>query len=219
MQAVTDFYSKWCMNKDNIFEFIKLGQSFQNNTLLKAAVLKCSKVIWSIDVELAAKIDPSVLHRILIVLAVKDELSSSKRNSNRLSQMVAICVSNATRITLTQEIFRSLTDKSVLPSISPTAAIKLLATENTLLSGNQGPPSAGDPSLHERCVSSIHKNWDSLKLCLGESSELSNTMRSISSIVLFDLLMNVKTATSAAAANNNNKPTSTSGSSVTSITF
>ena len=217
MQTVTDFYSKWCMTKDNVFEFIKLGQSFQNKILLEAAMLKCSQEVWSIDVDLAATIDPAVFHRVLILVMEQNDQDSSKYDSGRLSQMVAFCVSNATRITLTQEIFRSLTDKSVLPSIEPTAAIKLLATENTLLIGSQGLPSAaGDPSLHERCASAIHKNWDSLKICLGESSELANTMRSISSIVLFDILMKTSSRSSKSTSNNNNN---NSGDSVASITF
>ena len=188
LRTVTDFYSKWCMTKENIVEFIKLGQSFKNEILLEAAILRFSEEIWSIDIETAAKLDPGLLYKVLILVLAQDQ-DTAKCMSVHLSQIVAACVSNATRITLTPEIFRSLTDKSLVPSIDPIAAIKLLATENTLLNGTHGSPAAGNLSLHERCASAIDTNWDTLRQCLEESFELANTMRSISSIVLFDILM------------------------------
>jgi hypothetical protein len=176
------------MNKENIYEFIKLGKSFRDRTLLDAAIQKFAEDIWSIDVKMGAKIDPVSLSQALAFLQLGPR--SSVYDSNRLSQVVAMCVSNATRSTLGGGIFQLLTDKSILPSIEPIAAITLLATENTLLSGqNQGSIPTGDPSLHERCSCSIHENWEIVSKLLEESIELANTMRSISSLVLFDLLM------------------------------
>lgn len=191
LRSVTDFYSKWCMTKENIFEFIKLGQSFKNEILLEAAILRFSEEIWSIDIETAAELDPGLLYKVLILVLAQDQ-DTAKCMSVHLSQIIAACVSSATRITLTPEIFRSLTDKSLVPSIDPIAAIKLLATENTILNGAHESPAAGDLSLHERCASAIHTNWGTLRQCLEESVELANTMRSISSIVLFDILMKTK---------------------------
>jgi len=185
------------MTKDNVVEFIRLGRTFQNKTLLDAAVLKCSQEIWFMDVEIAAKIDPGLLFLILAnATTVAKNRDLSEYDSLKLSQIVAISVSNATRITLTLEIFRSLTDNLILPSVEPIAAIKILATENSLLSGgsHRGPHLAGDSSLHERCVSSIHRNWEAVRKRLAKSTELTNTMRSISFMVMYDLLM--KTTTS-----------------------
>ena len=42
------------MTKDNVVDFLTLGQSFRNKTLLEAAVLKCSQEIWFVDAEVAA---------------------------------------------------------------------------------------------------------------------------------------------------------------------
>jgi hypothetical protein len=176
------------MNKENIYEFIKLGKSFRDTTLLDAAIQKFAEDIWTIDVKMGAKIDPGSLSQALAFLQLTPR--NSMYDSNRLSQLVAMCVSNATRSTLNGVTFRLLTDKSILPSIEPIAAITLLATENTLLSGhNQGSIPTGDPSLHERCSFSIRESWEFVKKLLEESIELANTMRSISSLVLFDLLM------------------------------
>jgi len=197
VQTVTEYYFKCCMTKDNVVEFIRLGRTFQNKTLLDAAVLKCSQEIWFMDVEIAAKIDPGLLFLILAnATTVAKNRDLSEYDSLKLSQIVAISVSNATRITLTLEIFRSLTDNLILPSVEPIAAIKILATENSLLSGgsHRGPHLAGDSSLHERCVSSIHRNWEAVRKRLAKSTELTNTMRSISFMVMYDLLM--KTTTS-----------------------
>lgn len=189
VQTVTDFYCKWCMTKENVVEFLKLGKSFQNKSLLEAAVLKCSQEIWFMDVESASKIDPGLLLRILVIATtVARNRDTPEYDSLKLSQMVALSVSNATTVTLTLEIFRSLTASMVLPSLEPIAAIKLLATESTLLSV-EGSSMAGDKSLHERCIASVHKNWEMVRKQLSESTELANAMRSISSIVLFDLLM------------------------------
>ena len=179
------------MTKENVVEFLKLGQSFRNKSLLEAAVLKCSQEIWFMDVESASKIDPGLLLRILVIATtVARNRDTPEYDSLKLSQMVAISVSNATTVTLTLEIFRSLTDKEVLPSLEPIAAIKLLATESTLLSVRYGNQEGSvDQSLHERCISSIHKSWELVRKRLSESEELANAMRSISSMVLFDLLM------------------------------
>jgi hypothetical protein len=176
------------MTKDNAVEFLKLGQSFRNKTFLEAAVLKCSQEIWFMDAEAAAKIDHGLLLRILVIsTTLARNRDVAEYDSSKLSEMVANSVTNAT----TLDIFRSLTDKQVLPSVEPIAAIKLLATENTILSNGsqEGKRLAGDLSLQERCISSIRKDWELVCKRLSESNELANAMRSISSIVLFDLLM------------------------------
>jgi len=191
VQTVTEFYSKWCMTRTNIVEFLKLGQNFQNKTLLEAAVLKCSQEIWFMDVEQASKIDPGLLLRILVIAtSMAQNQENREYDSLKFSQMVAISVSHASTVTLTLEIFRSLTNKLVLPTLDPIAAIELLATENTLLSlrrDRQAP--VNDLSFHERCVSSIQKDWNVVRKRLSESTELANAMRSIPSIVLYDVLM------------------------------
>lgn len=175
------------MTKDNVTEFIRLGQSFKDESLYNAAVVKCSQSVWSMDTKTSAKIDPEVLRQVLTLALEKDH--SCKYNSNRVSQLIASCVANATLVTLTPEIFKTLTAKTLLPSVDPLAAIKLLATENTLLTGGEGPPPAGDACLHKRCVDAIVGNWSALQHNLAGNGELANTMRSISSIVLFDILM------------------------------
>jgi len=198
VQTVADFYSECCMTKDNVVGFIKLGQSFQNETLLAAAILKCSEEIWFMNFESASRIAPELLFRILVIATTRERNRHvSDHDSLKLSQMIAISVSNATKVNLTLKRFRLLTDKLVLPCLEPISAIKLLAIENTLLmSASQGGGAsslAGDPSLNKRCVSSIHKNWEVVRKYLSESNELANTMRSISSNVLFDLLMKATT--------------------------
>ena len=202
MQTVADFYSKRCMSKSNIVEFLKLGQSFQNKVLLEASVLKCSQEIWAMDVESASKIDPGLLLRILVIANVARNQNTIEYDSLKLSQMVAMSVSHASTATLTLEIFRSLTSTLVLPTLDPIAAIELLAAENTLLSvgsGRQEEPSlVSDQSFHDRCLSAIHKSWDLVRRRLSESTELANAMRSIPSLVLYELLM--KTTTPSVAA-------------------
>lgn len=197
VQTVADFYSKWCMTKRNVVEFLKLGQTFQNKALLEAAVLKCSQEIWSMDVESACKIDPGLLLRILSIATTTARSEKSEYDSIKLSRMVAISASHASTVTLTLDIFRSLTSELILPTLEPIAAIELLATENTLLSVGT-VPAIGDNSFHGRCVSSIHKHWDLVRKRLSESPELANAMKSIPSMVLYELLM--KTTSSSTAA-------------------
>lgn len=179
------------MTKTNIVEFLKLGQNFQNKTLLEAAVLKCAQEIWFMDVEQASNIDPALLLRILVIAtSMSQNQDSRNHDSRKFSKMVAISVSHASTVTLTLDIFRSLTNELVLPTLDPVAAIELLATENTLLClrrEEQAP--ASDNSFHERCVSSIQKDWNVVRKRLLESTELANAMRSIPSIVLYDVLM------------------------------
>jgi len=190
IKAVVDYYCKWCMTKENIVDFLKLGRSFTNKALLEAAVLKCSQVILFMDIESASKIDPGLLLRILVIATtVAQNQEVPEYDSLKLSQLIAMSVFNRTTITsLTIDIFRSLTDKLVLPSLEPVAAIKLLSTENSLLRGEM----VGDHFLHERCVSSIYENWSVLFECLSQSNELADAMKSISSKVLFDILMKTK---------------------------
>jgi len=178
------------MTKDTVVDFLKLGQCFQNKTLLENAVLKCSQEIWNIDVALAEKIDPMLLLRVLMIATtVAQNRTTADFDSLKLSQMVAASVSAATTSTLTLEIFQSLTGSLILPSIDPIAAIKLLATENTLISAGGSHTLAVDSSFHERCVSSILGNWEMVRKKLSEDTVLSNAMKSVSSMVLFDLLM------------------------------
>ena len=187
------------MTKSNIVEFLKLGQSFQNKSLLEAAVLKCSQEIWFMDVESASKIDPGLLLRILVIAtSLARNQETRGYDSLKLSQMVAVSVTHSSAVTLTLEIFRSLTSKLVLPTLEPIAAIELLATENTLLivgaANREGL--THDPSFHGRCVSAIHKDWDMVRKRLSESTELANAMKSIPSMVLYDVLMKTTTSTS-----------------------
>ena len=185
------------MTKDNIAEFLEVGRNFKNKTLLEAAVLKCSQEIRFMDVEMVAKIDPRLLNRILMIsTSVPQNVDAPQFDSLKLSQMVANSISrSATQMTLTLDVFRSLTTKTVLPSMDPIAAIKLLAAENFLLntSGKGRTSLVGDNDLQERCFSSIQKNWAMVHNRLSESTELSNVMRSLSSQVLFDLLMKART--------------------------
>ena len=206
MQTVADFYSKWYIKKENVVQFIKLGQSFQDKTLLEAAATKFAEHITSMDVEIGAEVEPAVLSRILVIFKAK---YSQDHDSNRLSQLVAACISNATSANLTSETFRLLTDESTLPSIEPTAAIKLLASQNIILNCSS-QALASDPTFHERCVSSIVNNWESIRKLLEDSTELANTMRLVSSVVLFDILMK---------ANATQEAETPSSHSVTSITF
>ena len=197
VRTVADFYSKWCMTKRNIVEFLKLGQTFQNKSLLDAAVLKCSQEIWSMDVESASKIDPGLLLRILeIATTMARSQNKPDYDSLKLSRMVATSVSHASTATLTLDIFHSLTSELILPTLEPMAAIELLATENTLLSVGT-VPLVSDNSFHGRCISTIHKHWDMVRKRLSESPELANAMKSIPSMVLYELLM--KTTASSTA--------------------
>jgi len=205
VQTVADFYSKWYIKKDNVVQFIKLGQSFQDKTLLEAAATKFADNIMSMDVEIGAKIEPVVLTQILIIFKAKE---SPDYDSNQLSQLVAACVSNATPTNLTSETFQLLTSESMLPSIEPTAAIKLLASQNIILN-DRNQALASDHSFLDRCTLSIVDNWEYIRNLLEESTELANMMRSVSSVVLFDILMKMSTAPEA----------SPSSHSVTSITF
>lgn len=191
LQAVTDFYRK-SMNTENLLDFIKLGQSFRDKSLFDAAVATCAEEMKFNGFQAYANLDPEIMFHVMA--RNKTLPRSMKCGSDRLSQLVAICVSNATRVTLSHETFRLLTDGEMLPCIESTAAIKLLATENTLLNGKQGSPAFGDQSLHDRCVNSIVEDWDSLRGELDHNFELSNTMKSISSSILFDLLMKSKTS-------------------------
>jgi hypothetical protein len=183
--TVTDFYRR-NMSKENVVDYITLAQSLRDKTLLQAAVDKCAEEMRSMNQATAAKLEPGLLLQVL--LKSKTLPRNNKCGSSRLSQLVAECVhihSNA----LTLEVFKRLTDKEYLPYIESIAAIKLLSAENVLLHRGAAPACVGDISLHERCVFSITKNWEELRAEVEKNSVLAGNLKSISSEVLFDILM------------------------------
>jgi hypothetical protein len=189
LQAATDFYRQR-MNAGNVIDFIKLGQTFREKSLFDAAVSTCAGEMKLMGFQTCAKLDPEIMY--LVMIRHQALPRSMKCGSGLLSQLVAICVSNATRATLSHETFKMLTDEEFLPCVESTAAIKLLATENSLLNGNQGSPEFEAESLRTRCVTSIIQDWEALRSELEHNFELSNTMKSISSRILFDVLMKTK---------------------------
>lgn len=187
--AVEYFESR--MDISNIAECITVGMQFRDKALLNSAILIAAEKLRSMELEMAAKIDPGVFG--IIIAKSKTLPDSFQCGSSRLSQLVTACVSNATRSNLNEDEFRSLTNQDVLPTIESEAAVKLLATANTLLLQTGELGSNGSASLNERCVESIEKDWDNLRAKLEANSELRNAMKSVSSSVLFDLLMKTKT--------------------------
>lgn len=182
--TVTDFYRK-NMTRENSIDFIELGQSFNDKTLLHASMEKCAEDIRSMDQTMAAKFKPDLLLQVL--LKSKALPKSYKCGSSRLSLLVAESVQSHCE-TVTVDIFKRLTEKEQLPYIEPTAAIKLLAVENILLS-RLASATGADTSLHERCILSICKEWDKLRIEIEMDVNLSFALKSISSPLLFDILM------------------------------
>eukprot|EP00535_Pseudo-nitzschia_heimii_P009742 CAMPEP_0197192720 /NCGR_PEP_ID=MMETSP1423-20130617/25589_1 /TAXON_ID=476441 /ORGANISM="Pseudo-nitzschia heimii, Strain UNC1101" /LENGTH=1160 /DNA_ID=CAMNT_0042645669 /DNA_START=57 /DNA_END=3539 /DNA_ORIENTATION=+ len=199
IQTVTDYYSKYSMTKDYLNDFFEVGRNFKNKTLLEAAFVKCSQEIWSMDDETVAKIDPKFLTRILLIAtSVAQNGEAPQYDSLKLSQMVAHFITrSATKMTLTIDVFQSLTAKSILPYVDPIAAIRLLAAQNFLSSTSSQDRQSlvDDDELQKRCVFSIRKHWKMVHNRVQQSTELSNVMGSLSPQVLFGLLMSAKTLT------------------------
>jgi len=177
--CVTDFFSR-ITSKDNVVDFLKIGESFRDKMLLYTIFDRCAEELRSIDLDAARKIKPTLLVEVLR----RSKIVSKKHkcSSSRLSQVVAACMEEH-RSSLSLELFRTLTDKEYLPYIEGTAAIKVLALEQEFTS--QG----SEPTLHERCLSSITNSWDSVKQKLEEDPMLAGRMKAVSSAVLYEILM------------------------------
>lgn len=182
MHSVTEFYTK-SMTKDNIVDFLAIGESFRDKRLLCAALDKCSEELQSMDKTTASRIKP---HCFLEVVRRSNSRSNHYRcDASRLSELVVACMEGHP-YSVTLDLFNGLINKDFLPYIESTAAIKILAFQQEWTKQVCG---GVDDSLKERCVNSIARDWPNIREKLKTDSTLQTIMKSLSSSLLFDLLM------------------------------
>lgn len=180
--SVTEFYTK-SMTKDNIIDFLAIGESFRDKMLLCAALDRCVEELYSMDETTASRIKP---HWFLELLRRRNARSNNLNcTASRLSELVVACMEGHP-YSVTLDIFNSLVNKDFLPCIESTAAIKILAFQQEWTRQVCG---GVDDSLKERCVNSITNDWPNLREKLKTDSTLQTIMKALSSHLLFEILM------------------------------
>lgn len=182
-QEVVRFYSR-SLNKDNIGSFIQIVSEFEDNTLLEAAVNCFVEEMESMDLCLAGKLQPQILRQVLS--RKKDWLERQGCDALTTSRYVAESLHNHAN-SLSRDQLLQMVDEEILKSIDAVAAIKLLAVETLVCDSER--IQCTDSSLRNRCVSTIAKDWSRLRREFEKSPTLVNAFKSVSSEVLYDILM------------------------------
>ncbi|CAJ1948775.1 unnamed protein product [Cylindrotheca closterium] len=182
-QLVVDFYRD-SMDRENIEDFIQVVSDFEDNSLLEAAIDYFATEMKSMDVSLAGKLKPQILRRILCVK--KDQPERLRCDATTTSRYVAESLHNHAK-SLSRDQLQQMVDDEILTSIDAVTAIKLLAVETSVGYGEQ--TRFVDSSLRHRCVTTITKEWSRLRNEFEKSPTLVNAFKSVSSEVLFEILM------------------------------
>mmetsp|Transcript_26290 Transcript_26290/g.64093 ORF Transcript_26290/g.64093 Transcript_26290/m.64093 type:complete len:715 (-) Transcript_26290:105-2249(-) len=180
---VVDFYRN-SMDRDNIEDFIQVVSDFEDNSLLEAAIGYFAAEMKSMDVSLAGKLKPQILRRILCLK--KDQPERLGCDATTTSRYVAESLHNHAK-SLSRDQLQQMVDEEILTSIDAVTAIKLLAVETSVCDGEQ--TQCADSSLRHRCVTTIAKEWSRLRSEFEKSPTLVNAFKSVSSEVLFEILM------------------------------
>jgi hypothetical protein len=185
-QVTLDFYRD-SLSKENIGYFIQVANDFDDETLLLAAVEYCSKEIKSMDIPLAGKLKPHLLHQ--IILKCQSLPESLQCDGASTSLFVAESLHNHAK-SLTRGQLLQITDPEILSSIDSVAAIKLLAVESNVCNRDH-QPSSPDSFLRKRCVLSIARDWNRIRDEFEKNPALADAFKSVSSDMLFDILMQI----------------------------
>lgn len=180
-QLAIDFYSK-SLNQDNVPVLLQVAPTFGDDVLINSAVQLYAQVIESLDVSEAGRLEPNLLLQVLR----KSKTSGAEFVSDNSSRLVAECLDNNSG-KVTPDLFRQLTDKLFIPTLDSLSAMKILAAESEIV--KQYCTFVPDPSLHERCISSISEDWNMLRAKLKSSQSLGKKFKSISSELMFEILM------------------------------
>lgn len=182
-QFVIDYYRN-AMGGDNIRDFIQVVCEFDDNELLESAIDCFAGEMFSMDVALAGKLKPQMLHRILY--RSKDHLERVGFDAATTSLFVAESLHNHACL-LSREQLLGMVDDKILTSIDAVAAIKLLATYTIVCDGEQ--QNCEDLSLRHRCVTAIAKDWSRMRSEFEKSPALVKALKTFSSELLVDILM------------------------------
>ncbi|KAL3945641.1 MAG: hypothetical protein SGBAC_000297 [Bacillariaceae sp.] len=172
------------MDRGNIEDFIQVVSDFEDQSLLESAIDYFAAEMKSMDVSLAGKLKPHILRRILCQR--KDQPERLGCDATTTSRYVAESLHNHAK-SLSRDQLLQMVDDEILTSIDAVAAIKLLAVETSVCDGEQ--TQCADSSLRHRCVTTIAKEWSRLRSEFEKSPTLVNAFKSVSSEVLFDILM------------------------------
>jgi hypothetical protein len=150
----------------------------------------------SLESHLLKVIDPSFLLTILQTadLVVADSTTLSSHTSKLIARVLEQCVAlddedeedsnekdDHERSCVSAELFLQLTDRSYLPEIHVTAALKLLQLERKIVN----PPGDTLTSLQQRCLQSLGKDWQLVPLQSG----FMDTLRRVSTPILLTELL------------------------------
>jgi hypothetical protein len=150
----------------------------------------------SLESNLLKVIDPNFLLTILQTadLVVADSTTLSSHTSKLIARVLDQCVNvededketsnekdDHERSCVKAELFLQLTDRSYLPEIDVTAALKLLQQERKIVN----PPGDTLTSLQQRCLQSMAKDWRRVPL----QSAFMNTLRRVSTPILLTELL------------------------------
>lgn len=185
-QLVLRFYHE-SISKDSIGCFVQVAHEFEDEALLLAAVECCSKELRAMDVTLAGKLKPELLHQAILKCHSLPE--SQRCDDASICHVVAECL-QAHAKSLTRDQLQQLTHPGILSSIDAVAAVKILALERKLYNRDH----AADPPtilLRKRCVTSITRDWKRVRDQLELDQALVLAFKSVSSDVLFDILMQI----------------------------
>lgn len=169
---------------DNILQFIQVASEFKDENLTASAIDCCAKALPFIEISDAAKLPPPLLPKLVDACKTLSEVQQADLS---MSALIAESLYSH-RQSLTVDHFLASTVENVLPTLDSFAAIKLLATESCLRRNIEDEFGTDSP-LRNRCVSAIVANWLNVRQELQSSPRLAGAFKSISSDVMYHILM------------------------------
>ena len=165
-QKIQQHYRNGCNNVSNLAEFLAAAKEHPDLIEICLNQAKCSS--HDICPTIARGLEPEVLLQVLQPPSSQHQLSGS-----HASLLVAACCT-AAETCMSLNVFRQLTDASILPTVDPMAAVFLLALECDYGSISRSLSSASTmtTSLRSRCIPAIAQDWNHVEATLGQDAEL-----------------------------------------------
>ena len=165
-QKIQQLCRNGCNDVSNLTEFLAAAKDHPDLIEICLNQAKCSS--HDICPTIARGLEPEVLLQVLQPPSSQHQLSGS-----HASLLVAACCTTA-ETCMSLNVFRQLTDASILPTIDPMAAIFLLALECDYGSISRSLSSASTmtTSLRSRCIPAIAQDWNHVEATLGQDIEL-----------------------------------------------
>jgi hypothetical protein len=165
-RKIQQHYRNGCNNVSNLAVFLAAAKEHPDLLEICLNQAKCSS--HDICPTIARGLKPEVLLQVLESPSSQQQLSGS-----HASLLVAACCT-AAETCMSLNVFRQLTDASILPNVDCMAAVFLLALECDYGSISRSLSSASTmtTSLRSRCIPAIAREWNYVEAALDTDTEL-----------------------------------------------